>query len=80
MIHGVGLADEWPNIPYSQDYNARGYEGTIEPGMVLCVESYVGRENAREGVKLEDIVLITDTGTEVLSRYPFEPCLLAVSG
>jgi Xaa-Pro aminopeptidase len=38
--------------------------------MVVCVESYVGRHGGREGVKLEEQVLITDNGHEMLSRYP----------
>jgi Xaa-Pro aminopeptidase len=44
--------------------------------MVLCVESFTGSENGREGVKLEEEVLITDTGVEILSKYPFEKALL----
>ena len=70
IVHGVGLADEWPNIPRRRDFDRSGYDGVIEPGMVLCVESYVGSEGGYEGVKLEDMVLITDTGREVLSQYP----------
>ncbi len=76
MIHGVGLADEWPSIPYSQDYAQWGYEGILKPGMLLCVESYVGREGGDQGVKLEDMVLITETGTQTLSTYPFDKALL----
>lgn len=45
--------------------------------MTLCVESYIGEENGREGVKLEQQVLITGTGTELLSDFPFEGSLLA---
>ena len=44
--------------------------------MVICVESYVGRVGGREGVKLEEQVLITADGHEVLSSYPFEDDLL----
>ena len=76
LLHGVGLADEYPSIPYQQDYEAFGYEGVIEPGMTLCVESFIGIEGGREGVKLEEQVLVTDTGVERLSSYPFEPALL----
>jgi Xaa-Pro dipeptidase len=38
--------------------------------MVLCVESYIGRLGGREGVKIEEQVLITATGREQLSLYP----------
>jgi len=70
LIHGVGLADEWPSIKHAQDFDAKGYDGVLEPGMTLCVESFIGHEGGREGVKLEEQVLITDTGVETLSRYP----------
>lgn len=40
--------------------------------MVLCVESYVGRIDSGPGVKIEEPVLITQTGHEVLTHYPFE--------
>ena len=38
--------------------------------MIVCVESYIGRHGGCEGVKLEEQVLITQTGYEQLSRYP----------
>lgn len=70
LFHGVGLCDEYPSVPYAADWDRSGYDGTLEPGMVVCVESYVGRHGGAEGVKLEEQVLITATGSEVLSRYP----------
>ena len=70
LIHGVGLADEWPSIKHREDYAAKGFDGVLVPGMTLCVESFVGREGGREGVKLEEQVLITETGVETLSSYP----------
>lgn len=72
MIHGVGLADEWPSIPYPADYEKWGYDGIVQPNMVLSVESFIGSESGQEGVKLEQMVLVTEAGTELLSTYPFE--------
>ena len=40
--------------------------------MCLSVESYIGETGGKEGVKLEDEVLVTDTGIELLSRFPYE--------
>jgi Xaa-Pro aminopeptidase len=77
IMHGVGLCDEYPAIRYPEDSLRRGYDGVIEPGMVLCVEAYVGEENACEGVKLEQQVLITDTGHQLLSTYPYDDALSA---
>ena len=76
VMHGVGLCDEYPSIRYREDYDAHGYDGVIEPGMVLCVEVYCGEKDGHEGVKLEDQVLITEDGYENLTHYPFEERLL----
>ena len=43
---------------------------------MLSVEAYVGAPGGREGVKLEEQVLITADGAEVMSSYPFEARLL----
>jgi len=73
LYHGAGLCDEYPTVPYPQDVDS-GTPGDeiIEPGMVLCVESYTGRLGGREGVKLEEQVLITERGYEKLSAYPLD--------
>lgn len=70
LYHGVGLADEYPTLPHAADWTDDTPGGVLEPGMVLCVESYIGRLGGREGVKIEEQVLITETGNETLSRYP----------
>ena len=42
MAHGVGMCDEWPAIRHSDNMDNHGYDGLIQPGMTLCVESYIG--------------------------------------
>ena len=44
--------------------------------MTLCVESYMGEVGGDEGVKLEQQVLVTETGCELLTSFPFEDSLL----
>jgi Xaa-Pro aminopeptidase len=44
--------------------------------MILCVESYAGAPGDREGVKLEQQILITDEGPELLSDLEFQESLL----
>ncbi len=75
--HGVGLCDEWPAIKYPVDWDERGYEGVIEPGMMLCAEAYIGEVGGPDGIKLEDQVLVTEDGCENLTRCPFDPLLSA---
>jgi len=74
--HGVGMTGEYPYLYHRSDYPEAGYDGVIKPGMVLCVESYIGAEGGREGVKLEEQAVVTRDGIEVLSRFPFEEALL----
>ena len=76
LAHGVGMCDEWPAIFYPQDYPEYGYDGELEPGMVLSVESYVGETGGVEGVKLEQQIVITEYGHKLLCKYPFEDELL----
>ena len=75
--HGVGMTGEYPYLYHRADYGEAGYDGVIEAGMTLCVESYIGAEGGNEGVKLEQQVLIAEHGIELLSRFPFEDALLA---
>ena len=77
LMHGVGLCDEYPAIRYAEDVEAHGYGGCFEVGMTLTVEAYVGAVGGAEGVKLEEQVLVTESGAVPLSSYPFEADLLA---
>ena len=70
-MHGVGLCDEYPAIPYPQDYEP-GDDGVLQEGMVMCVEALAAPAGGREAVKLEEQVLITADGYEQLSSYPLE--------
>jgi Xaa-Pro aminopeptidase len=44
--------------------------------MVVSVESYIAEVGGGEGVKLEEEVLITADGVELISKYPFDERLL----
>jgi Xaa-Pro dipeptidase len=76
--HGLGMSGEFPNIPHAVAGEPYPISGTIEPGMVICIESFVGSEAMGEGVKLEDQLLITETGVERMSEcVPFDSRLLS---
>ena len=70
------MTGEYPYLYHAQDYPDAGYDGVIEPGMTLCVESFLGAQDGGDGVKLEEQVLVTETGIELLSQFPFEDALL----
>ena len=75
-MHGVGLCDEWPSIAYPQDYKPGAYEYEFEPGMMLCVEACIQTQGGEFAIKLEDQVLITETGYENLTKCPFDARLM----
>ena len=53
-----------------------GYDGVFQENMVVSVESYIGEARGKEGVKLEQKVLITASGAVPLSKTPFENALV----
>ena len=71
------MTGEYPYLYHHRDYVEWGYDGVVEPNMTLCVESYIGAPGEPEGVKLEEQILVTETGTELLSEFPFEADLLS---
>lgn len=72
IAHGCGLGVEYPLIWYAEDAEWGAYDGLLEPGMIVCVESYIGEVGGAEGVKLEEPVLITEGAPVVLSSFPLE--------
>ena len=68
--HGVGMADEWPVVPLHPDFE-EAHSGQFEEGMVICVESLIGKQGS-ESIKLETQVLITADGYERLDSFPWE--------
>ncbi len=76
IAHGVGLGVEWPMIYPIQDAAKFQFDGQFEAGMAVCCESYIGAVGGGEGVKLEQPLLITETGVEALSATPFETAFL----
>ena len=76
MMHGVGLCDEWPLVAYPDAMVEGAFDYPIEAGMVLCVEVLASPEGGDFSIKLEEQVLITETGYENLTKYPFDAALM----
>jgi Xaa-Pro dipeptidase len=74
--HGLGLCGEFPYIPHHFEGVPYTFDGGFAPGMVICIESYIGEAAEQQGVKLEDQFLITENGVERLTNYPFNAALL----
>jgi Xaa-Pro dipeptidase len=63
--HGIGLETslEWPDLEQER--------APLEPGMAFCIEPGVYIPGSG-GLRLEDDVIVTATGAELLSRVPRE--------
>ncbi|MFQ5911877.1 MAG: M24 family metallopeptidase [Nitrospinota bacterium] len=70
--HSVGLSTHEP--PFIT-VASKNHPEKLEPNMVLAIETYVGE--GKQGVRLEENLIVTETGYEIISRYPHEPKLMA---
>jgi Xaa-Pro aminopeptidase len=75
MLHSAGLEDEGPSVAYPGDPQPNA-DRLLEAGMVVCLEVYTGEVGARDGVKLEDQLVVTPAGARVLVPYPYCDALL----
>jgi Xaa-Pro aminopeptidase len=66
--HGIGMTYEEPVISRLWSF---GHPQALEPGMIVAVECREGRAGYG-GVRLEEMVLVTDAGNRVLSNWPAE--------
>ena len=76
LVHGIGMCNEYPQVPPLNRFERTGYDGHFETDMTLSVESCIGEPGGSQGVKLEEMVRITETGTERIAEFPFEEALL----
>ena len=66
--HGVGVG-LWEFPIMSRLYSLE-HPVEIEPGMVFALETYAGE--GYDGVRLEDEIVVTETGTEIITKFPNE--------
>jgi Xaa-Pro aminopeptidase len=68
--HGIGLTLHDPPIisPLRKAYGLPPVP--FKEGMVLAIETYAGHKGGKDGVRLEENLLVTRDGCEILSRWP----------
>jgi Xaa-Pro aminopeptidase len=44
----------------------------LQAGMALALETYAGHKGGKDGVRLEEDIIVTEDGCEVLTRWPID--------
>ncbi|MFH1651577.1 MAG: Xaa-Pro peptidase family protein [Chloroflexota bacterium] len=66
--HGVGISlHEMPFIFYP---TAKANPVTLEEGMVLALETWTGKQGGKDGVRLEEELVVTKDGYDLLTKFP----------
>lgn len=77
FAHSIGLTlyeGMWISRAYSLDYPAE-----IKQNMTFAIETFAGHPNLEQTVRLEEDIVVTDTGVEFLTRCQFEEDFLQES-
>ena len=62
--HGNGLMEgEAPWIETNSDYN-------LAENMTFCLDIFLGSHKTKRGIRMEDVIRVTDSGVENLTHYP----------
>lgn len=73
--HGIGIGANEP--PYIGETQPGATAAELRPGMVFALEPLVWvPDSGGIGVRIEDMILVTETGQRVLSRSPYPEALL----
>ena len=73
--HGVGLS-VWEQ-PVISRLVSLDHPVTIEAGMVIALETFWPASDGWSAARIEEEVLVTETGHEVITRFPAETLLVA---
>lgn len=73
--HGIGIGSGYEIPIINRQWSLKNPQ-VFEPGMVVAVESREG-EHRVGGVRLENMVVVTDKGAEIIDHFPREEILVA---
>jgi Xaa-Pro dipeptidase len=73
--HGVGLGLH--ERPIISRLNSLEHPIKIEQGMTMAVETYWPASDGSGAARIEEEVVITDDGAEVITRFPAEELFVA---
>ena len=73
--HGIGIGANEP--PYIGETLPGAQPAQLRPSMLFAVEPLIWVRAGGVGVRIEDMILITESGPRILSRTSYEDALLA---
>jgi Xaa-Pro aminopeptidase len=73
--HGIGIGANEP--PYIGETLPGAQPAELHPNMLFAVEPLIWVREGGVGVRIEDMILITESGPRILSRTSYEDALLA---
>jgi hypothetical protein len=75
MGHGIGLAI-WEKPMISRLVSLE-HPHEIKPGMVFALETFWPTKDGTSAARIEEEIVVTPTGHEVITRFPAEQLLVA---
>jgi Xaa-Pro aminopeptidase len=73
--HGIGLSNWEP--PLMSRYHSFEHPVTIETGMVFALETYWPTADSSAAARIEEEVVVTESGCRVITRFPAAELLVA---
>jgi Xaa-Pro dipeptidase len=70
VAHGIGISLH--ELPFFSYPRAKANPVTLEEGMVIALETWTGKRGGKDGVRLEEDVLVTKDGYELLTKFPID--------
>jgi Xaa-Pro aminopeptidase len=69
-MHGIGLS--LYEIPMAWRAVSLEHPLKIEPGMTFAIETQDGDRETKQGVRIEEMIVVTEGGVEVISKFPVD--------
>src|SRR6185295_8894027 len=73
--HGVGLSI-WERPIFSR-LTSLEHPETLEPGQVFALETYWPADDGWGAARIEEEIVVTESGCEVITKFPAEELLVA---
>ena len=75
FAHGLGL--DLHERPIISRVNSMEHPTEIKEGMVFAIETYCPATDGYSAARIEEEVVVTDYGTEILTKFPAQDLFVA---